>query len=267
MKRKRSLVDDRRNQILEELRQTGEIKVDELAQKWSTSPLTIRRDLQYLEDHKAIARFYGGATYLEPSIPEEDVVDSCRRLIAQYAASLVNDGESIFINTSMTALEIIRYLGDKRVTVVTNNGRILSMDVPPNLSVFLVGGEIRYPKYAMVGEFALRNLENVSVKKSFMGCSGLTPEMGMTTEIMNEVPINKLMFKHVTGEAYLLADHTKIGKNSSFVSQSIDNIHHLISDELAPAGIVESLREKNINVHLVSKPAITATKHLRIVSD
>jgi len=253
MKRERILVESRRNQILETLKEKGQIRVDKLAEEWKVSPLTIRRDLQVLEEAHKIERFYGGASLVANHESNEDDGSYYRKKIAMYAASLVEDGDSIFINTSMTALDMIRYLGDKRVTVITNNGRVMNIEVPPSVSVLLAGGELRYPKYAMVGEFALRNLETITVKKSFMGCSGLSPERGMTTEIMNEVPINKLMFKHVTGNAYILATHKKIGINSSFISQKIENITHLITDEKAPQDVIELLKSHNVSVCQVKR--------------
>ena len=253
MKRERILVENRRNEILEELKQHGEIEVNQLAAKWNISPLTIRRDLQFLEDQKKIVRFYGGAALAVPQAPEEDDITLYRRLIAQYAASLVEDRDSIFVNTSITALQMVKYLGGKQVTVITNNGQIINMEVPPSVSAVLTGGEVRYPKHAMVGEFALRNLEHVSVKKCFMGCSGLSVERGMTTEIMNEVNINRLMIQGAIGTTYILADHRKLGKNSSFVSCSVNHITHIITDERADENVVSAFREKGIHVYQVSK--------------
>lgn len=253
MKRERVVVEDRRNKILEVLKKEGEIKIEELAKVWEVSPLTIRRDLQYLEEHKKIERFYGGAHLIQGEQSQQDELTIYRRLIAEYAANLVEDGDSIFINTSMTALNMVKYLGNKRVTVITNNANIMNIEIPLSVSVVLTGGELRYPKHALVGEFALKNLENVTVKKSFMGCSGLTVERGMTTEIMNEVHINKLMFEHVTDAAYILADHTKIGKNSSFVSQNIEKITHLITDEKVSLETIDQLKAYNISTYQVNK--------------
>ena len=82
------------------------------------------------------------------------------------------------------------------------------------MHVILTGGELRYPKEAMVGDYAIRNLQTVIAKKSFIGCSGLDPATGMTTENANEVTINQLMVRNVAREAYLLADHTKLGRGA-----------------------------------------------------
>ena len=254
MKRERALVESRRKKVLESLKNNGLIKVSDLAEEFKVSQLTIRRDLQYLEDNKKLERFYGGAAILNEISPlQEDEVTYYRRLIAMYAATLVDEGDTLFINTSSTALHMIQYIKDKRITVITNNGKAIYTEHSPKVSIILTGGEIREVKEAMVGEFAANNLERVSAKKSFLGCSGVSVESGMTTELLNEVNLNQLMLKRVSGPTYILADHTKLGRNSSFVSCSVSHMQNIITDELANPLIVNALREKGVRVHIVSK--------------
>lgn len=256
MKRSRALVENRRNKVLMALKNNGFVKVGELAEELQVSPLTIRRDLQYLEDHKKLERFYGGATVTDRDpefATEQDEVKLYRKRIAQYAASLVEDGDTIFINTSATALQMIKYIKDKRVTVITNNGKAIYMEHSSKISVILSGGELREIKEAMVGEFATNNISKVTAKKSFIGCTGLSVETGMTTEILSEVNINQLMLQRVTGTSYILADHTKIGRNSSFVSCPTAEILNIITDEKAPAEVLDGFRENEINVIQVTK--------------
>ncbi len=252
MKRKQEIVDTRRIDILNEFQKNSQIKVEELAEKLEVSPITIRRDLQYLEDRKKIQRYYGGASLIHQDETEEGELKIYQSLMAEYAASLVEDGDNILINTSTTALQLLKYLGDKHVTVITNFVKALYMEVPPTVSIVLTGGEVRYPKETMMGDFAIRNLQTVRARKSFVGCDGITPEVGMTTKVMNEVAINKLMFQHAE-KTYLMADHTKFGHNSSYVSQKIENITHVITDEKASREVVKQLCARKIFVHQVEK--------------
>lgn len=255
MKREKSFVDKRRKEILEKLVREPELKVEQLAAMFHVSPITIRRDLQFLEDQKLLTRFYGGAAPTKQAgrIAGQDEVSLYRNLIAQYAATLVEDEDSIFINTSRNALSVIRYIDKQNVKVITNNGHAIRCEHPGGVSVFLTGGELRYPKEALVGEFAERNLLKVYAKKAFVGCSGISLECGVTTENSNEVNLNEIMLRRATKAAYILADHTKIGQNSSFRTCSIERITHLITDEKAPEEILDSFREKGIEVHQVSK--------------
>lgn len=251
MKRERSYVDGRRNKILEIMQQQPEVKVEELAKMFEISAVTVRRDLQYLEDQKKINRFYGGASVKDEKEEQMDLTSQYRELIAKYASKFIEDGDTLFINTSSTALHLVKYIDKKNVTAITNNGRAIGIDHGDGLSIILTGGELRYPKEAMVGDFAVRNLQTIYAKKSFIGCSGISVETGMTTEIANEVNINELMINNTMGETYILADHTKIGKNSSFISCSLEKIDNLITDELVPEEVLEQFREKNVKVHIV----------------
>ena len=75
--------------------------------------------------------------------------------------------------------------------------------------------------------------------------------MGMTTELLNEVNLNQMMFDHVSKGSYILADCTKFGKKSSFVSCPPDLIANIITDADAPADLVREFREKGTWVHQV----------------
>lgn len=250
LKRERAYVDGRRQQILEMMQTNPEVKVDELAARLGVSLITVRRDLQYLEDRKQLKRVYGGAI---ASPDAEREVKMYRKLIARYAASLVSSNDNLFVNTSRNALQMLEYIRGNNITVITNNGRAISCNYPPSVSVVLTGGELRHPKNAMVGDFALRNLQPIYANKAFLGCSGISAENGVTTEIFHEVSINGLMFDHATQGVYVLADHTKIGKNSSFISAPIEKVKMLITDEKASEEALEAIREKGIVVYRVRR--------------
>ena len=253
MKREKACVDARRNRSMDILRDRPQVRVDELADLLEVSVITIRRDLQYLEEQKRLIRVYGGAVAVPEREEKTDDIKMYRDLIARYAARLVEDGDTLFLNTSRNARQMLRYITRKNVTVITNNGRVIDAERGPGVHVILTGGELRYPKEAMVGDYAIRNLQTVIAKKSFIGCSGLDPATGMTTENANEVTINQLMVRNVAREAYLLADHTKLGKSSSFISCPIEEIRYLITDEKASPEIVEELRSRGVMVHQVRK--------------
>jgi DeoR/GlpR family transcriptional regulator of sugar metabolism len=253
MKKDRACVDNRRNRILELMQKNPRVRVDELAKILEVSLITIRRDLQYLEDRKMLVRTHGGAIASRNPVDE---VTLYRKLIAEFAAGLVTDNDTLFINTSSNALKLLEHISCSNVTVITNNGKAIHCEHSQEVNVVLTGGELRYPKEAMVGDFALRNLQTIYAKKAFIGCSGISAENGMTTEIFNEVSINEMMVNHATQEVYVLADHTKIGKNSSFVSCPIEKIKYLITDEKASTEALDLIREKGVTVYVVSRKDI-----------
>lgn len=253
MKREKAYVDSRRQKLFDLLNKNPEIKADELAELLQVSVVTIRRDMRVLEEEKKIRRFYGGAAVTEKKEDPVDEVALYRELIARYAASLIESGDTIFINTSRNALELIKYVESENVTVITNNGKAINHEKANGVNIILTGGELRYPKEAMVGDFAVQNLQNIFARKTFVGCSGISASIGMTTEIINEVNVNQLMIDHAAGGVYILADHTKIGKNSSFTSCGIEKIQHLITDELAPEEELDKFRACGVQLHIVKK--------------
>lgn len=252
MKREKKCVDDRRNHILKIMQSNPQVKVNELAKELDVSFITIRRDLEFLDSQKLLQRTHGGAVLVNDET-EEDEVQLYRRLIARYASTLVEDGDTLFINSSSSALQMLHYVTSNNVTAITNNGKVISYDYGIGINVILTGGELRYPKEAMVGDYAIRNLQTVYAKKAFVGCSGLTPDSGMMTEIASEVSVNEIMVNHSTEAVYVLADHTKIGKISSFTSCSIEKVNYLITDEKAPADVLNELKGKGVKIYQVHK--------------
>lgn len=250
MKKEKAVVDARRNRIEEMIHSNPEVRVDELADILQVSRMTIRRDLDYLENRKLLVRTHGGAV-ASSSVEEE--LKMYRTMIARFASRFVEDEDTIFINTSRNALQVLKFVERRNVTVITNNGKAITAERNHGTNVILTGGELRHPKDAMVGDFAIRSLMPVYAKKAFIGCSGISAEKGMTTEIANEVNVNGMMVSHTTHDVYVLADHTKIGVNSSFVSCPIEQVKYLITDEKASAEELEKIRERGVRVYQVGK--------------
>ncbi|MEG2506361.1 MAG: DeoR/GlpR family DNA-binding transcription regulator [Longicatena sp.] len=250
MKMNKEVVDNRRNEIMKLIQNKGRMFVDDLAESLQVSPLTIRRDLQFWEEKGAVERFYGGAKLVQNFVVNDDLTlsnEAYKHAIAKYAAQYVQEGDTIFINTSSTALLVLKYIKNKRVTVITNNAKAIFIDHDPFVSICLTGGELRIPKESMVGNFALNNLNRVSANKAFLGCSGISATSGMTTAILQEVAINEVMISRSIGEKFILADHTKIGNNHSFISGAINSFDYLITDTLANEEEVNAIKEMGLN--------------------
>ena len=239
------------NQNIKLLEQYGKVKVSFLAEELNVSPLTVRRDLDDLEKHHILTRQYGGATLLDPGTNAFSSSQlRCKTAVAKAAAKLVEDQESIFINTSSTALLMMQYITAKNVTIITNNGKALSMQYNPTMTVVLTGGEIRFPKESMFGEFAINNINCVSASKCFMGCAGISVEGGLTTSVVQESPINSLMLKR-SRKHFVLADHTKIGFTSSFQYGMLNEIDLLITDDDAPKTTLSKFKRTGMDIRLV----------------
>ncbi|MEQ2637815.1 DeoR/GlpR family DNA-binding transcription regulator [Paratractidigestivibacter faecalis] len=230
MKRSKALVASRRDEITAILERRGQVSVAELAEHFDVSALTIRRDLDYLESQQVLTRQYGTATLLNPfGRPSGSRQIRANKAIAREAARHVEDGDCIFINTSSTALGLLEFITAQDVTVITNNGKALMLEERQNVSVLLTGGEIRPPRASMTGEIAMETIKRVTAAKSFLGCTGLSANFGLTSATSPEPAINSVMLEH-SKQHVIVADSSKIGLTSSFQFGSIDEIDLLITD-------------------------------------
>jgi DeoR/GlpR family transcriptional regulator of sugar metabolism len=254
MRSSQSVIEERRNLILRRLQENGSINIKQLAKEMKVSDLTIRRDLEVLESMEKLRRIHGGAIRNKKESGNENIFSSEQTLnklaIARYAASLVEDGDTIFINTSSTAVAMIPFIKAKHVTIITNNAKAMNEKIPKDINLIFTGGEMRFPKEAMVGDFAINNLSQVTAGKCFLGCNGITANEGITTAVMQEASINNLMLTRVMGPRYILADKTKIGRRLNFIYGSLKDVTLLITDTEAPADLLDELK-KSIEVYQV----------------
>ena len=242
----KEVVDKRRNDILKIIQSEKEVSVAQLMEKFPVNPLTIRRDLKYWEDMGAVRRYYGGVClvqdYVDNSIQEENEI--YKHAIARYAAQFVEDYDTVFINTSSTALLVLNYIKANNVTVITNNGMAIHSKCKDNIRVVLTGGELRIPKESMVGDFALNNINKVKANKVFLGCSGFDTECGMMTAVISEVSINEAMIRQGIGEVFLLMDATKMGQVHQFIVAKPSSFDYIITDNR----IDDELFDKIVNM-------------------
>ena len=254
MNRRKTDIEHRRKALLEMIRQAnGEhLDFDQLSSLLKISPVTLRRDLSALQEEGLITRGYGKVAPVEHSSQSlPSAAPDLLSRIAMRAAQFVESGDIIFLNTSRTALQMLRYIEAPNVTVITNNVLAINSPHRSDMTLILTGGEVRYPKYAMVGDVAQRTLQSMKANKAFLGCSGLSVESGMTTEYFAEASVNNLMLTQLSGPVYMLATHTKLGMNSNFISGDIRMISNLITDRTTNQETVQQFRDIGMQIYLV----------------
>jgi DeoR family transcriptional regulator, fructose operon transcriptional repressor len=259
LKKTKSIVSKRRERIIEYLKANKTINTNKLADKLEISPLTLRRDLQALDEEGSVIRYYGGAKLVSNTMDDNSNIVSNtsgildtklvkKHTIAKYAASLINEGDTIFINSSTTALLILEYLGDKRVNIVTNNGKALNSTIGSNVSLILTGGQVYERKQSLIGEFATQTLSRVMADKCFLGVSGIAADSGISTSVFQETLVNHEMIKRCSGPIYILTDSTKVGRHDNFSSGDINELTHLITDSDIQESSIREFEEKNLTV-------------------
>ncbi|EDL65501.1 transcriptional regulator (DeoR family) protein [Bacillus sp. SG-1] len=213
------LTPERQQIILSLLEEKGVVKLQELIEETDASESTIRRDLIQLEDEKKLKRVHGGASLLqgkrnEPSMTEKTFKNLQDKIqIAKTAASFIKDGDSIFMDAGSTTQQMISFLNQEKLTVVTNGITLIEPLLEKGISTYLLGGMIKGSTRAMIGRSALETLKTYRFDKCFIGTNGVDLDYGYTTPDPEEALIKQAAM-NLSQERFVLADHSKIGEVS-----------------------------------------------------
>ena len=257
MKSSRDTILLRQKAILQMLQKSQDINVGELSRQFGVTTATIRRDLEVLEEQGSIKRYFGGAKYILP--PNVDVhyqtvkgnPTPAKMAIARKAASMIESNDILFLNSSSTALYILDFLPNIRVSVITNNARALYSKYPDGMDLLLTGGEIYGNKQSLVGEFAINSIRKVTANKCFLGVSGISAAGGVTSSIIQEVAVNQSMISQCSGPKIVVAESSKIGVRHSFFSYGLNMVTHLITDSGADPKELARIRDCGVETIVV----------------
>ncbi|AEG61352.1 DeoR/GlpR family DNA-binding transcription regulator [Desulforamulus ruminis] len=251
---------DRQTKIIQLLKQNNSVRVSELKALFNVSEMTIRRDLEKLEQHGVIIRSHGGAA-LNP-LNNVDVAFQNRtqrhveekEAIAREAAALVQDGDSIVLDAGTTTTPMVKYLRNKKDLVVLTNSLTVANEMAqiPGVTLVLTGGNLREITLSLVGTLAEENLRRFYVDKAFIGTSGLCLVQGLTNQNMYESEVKRAMIS-IARETIVLADHSKFHRVSFSSFSPLQAVHKIITDTGAPMDTVKQIRELGIEV-LLAKP-------------
>lgn len=230
------LTEERYKYILDKLAQQGLVKSQDLMKETNCSESTIRRDLDVLEEQGLLVRVHGGAKRVYEVERELPVVEKTlknvqeKKEIAEYAAMLVKDGDTIFLDAGTTTLYMIPFLKHKNIRIVTNAVQQASLLADQNNDVILIGGVLKNTTKAVIGAIGLTQLSQYRFNKVFLGINGIDIEYGLTTPDPEEAAIKKQAVKN-SAKVFVLADKTKFNK---VTFDKVDNIENaiLVSNEL-----------------------------------
>jgi DeoR family fructose operon transcriptional repressor len=221
----------------------------ELSSLLGVSEATVRRDLEWMENEGILYRTHGGAILSQHLQLEPEYTQRAKRqveekhAIGRLAASLIEDGDIVFINSGTTTTQIIRHIpSGTNVTVITNNLQA-ALDVGKvDFELVLIGGAFQSRSNSVAGRFAIENLGQIYASKSFVGVDGISPKYGCTSPSSAAAEVTRLMMARTRGPVTVVADHSKWGVVSNFIVASVDQIHRLISDD----GLNDSARDELI---------------------
>jgi DeoR family transcriptional regulator, aga operon transcriptional repressor len=241
------------------LEQRGFVRVRELSDRFGVSTVTVRNDLQALEERQLVHRVHGGAMPIDRARGERSFEEVAtqhapqKRAIGEAAAALISPGESILIDVGTTTAALATALVGRTalsdVTVITNGLSIaLTLEAAyPRLSIVVTGGTLRPKQHSLVDPLAGSMLKTLSVDTVFLGCNGIDEEAGVTNVNLPEADIKRSMIA-ASQRCVVLADSTKFGVRALANICDIGAIDVVVTDDGVAAADIEWLRGRGIDV-------------------
>ena len=246
---------ERQNEIMEILKKNKFISINKLAEHFYISTASIRRDLEKLEQQGLVKRTYGGVMLVEgvhaeiPLVVREVEQKVEKTKIAQAAAALIKNQDTVFLDSSTTTRQICSFLGDKsNLTVITNGIRAISaLAEYDNIAVYGVSGKLRHHSLSMVGSQAESFVQDFWASKLFFSCTGLSMRHGAMDYSDAEAEVRKTVMG-VCQQKILLADHTKFERPAFYRICSFSEIDTVITDQKPSAEWEQLLMQNNIKL-------------------
>src|SRR5262245_31152227 len=249
------LAAERRRRIAESIRSAGVVSVAALADALGVSEITLRRDLKAMADEGLLVRTHGGAVLPsglahKPSYTEKaGLAGPEKAAIAHLAATMIRPGDSIVLGPGTTTLALARLLVEApELTVVTNSLLVAQALMPAShVEVILTGGTLRRVTHALVGPATEEPVRSLRASQAFISGNGLTAERGLSTPS----PLVAAADRALAGAAQhivVLADHTKVGRETMCQTVPTDHIATLITDAGADPDQVDALRQAGVTV-------------------
>lgn len=254
------LAAERHDKILRLIRERGSVEVNELGGLLNVSIVTVRRDLDKLASEGLIVRTHGGAirndlsrTTPEPPYDEKKklYVEEKRR-IGLAAAEMVEDGETVILDSGSTTFEMVRPLQSKRDLTIVTNDLIIAKELSSHhsLSVVMVGGLVRSGIFSSWGTYAEEMLRNLNADKTFLAADAVDLKRGVLNTTPAEVPVKRLMIE-AGRKVILLVDHSKFFKTALAKVCGLEEISHLITDSDLPEEVGQLLKIQGVALTLV----------------
>jgi DeoR family transcriptional regulator, fructose operon transcriptional repressor len=253
---------ERREYIMQLAGQQRIIKISPLSRELGVSEITIRRDLEKLEDEGLLERTHGGAIFNrhlqgEPLYSQKDKLQpDIKKMISRAACDLIQEGDTVFIHSGSTTRQMFPHLNHFRdLRVITSNASaILELNgLPLNFDLISVGGSYRWQSNSFVGPFALATIRQAHATKTFLGVDGVSIRYGLTTPNQYEAEVAKAMLEQTHGQLIVVADHTKIGVVADFVTCRLDAASILVTDEQLDEDYYQALTKMGLEIIIPKK--------------
>jgi len=253
------MIDERRRLIREMVEAKGSVTVDQLAESFGLSKVSIRSDLRLLDSMGVLVRSRGGALVLrdDDDLPiniKENLHRAQKIRIAEEAVKQIKDGETIILDSGSTTAEIakqIRGLKLNSLNVITNALNIaVLLANSSHVNLIMLGGVLRNNSFSLSGPQAERALDGLHADRLFLGVDSIDPEIGLMTPYLLEAQLNAKMIQK-SRKVIAVADSSKLMRRNLSIIARMDQIHMLITDKAAQPNLVDMFTATGVEVVLV----------------
>lgn len=252
------LSEERRREILELLQTEGRVLVRDLAKRYKTSLITIRKDLQVLHHEGGLERTHGGALPLKTGVMKDRSLVEKERLhrkeklrIATAAAHMIRQSQVVILDSGTTTTAIARACRHfKSLTVITNATNIAAELADTPVEVILTGGVLRKNSFSLVGPLAEESLRKLSADLLFLAVDGFDVRYGLTTPNLLEARVNRAMAESAR-RIVVVCDSSKFGRRSLSLIMPTSSVHETITDKNIPRNDLKALRDADVEITLV----------------
>ena len=244
----------RQERIIELIQRDGHVRVLDLSKLLNVSEITIRRDLAMLEKKNLLERTHGGAISTHRIYKEvnynsrSDLELESKDSIGKLAAELINNGDTVFINGGSTTYHVFRYIKSENVKIITTNPGSIGQIERPDIELILAGGLYHPQSNSFYGGFTNEILNQVNANKTIIGVHGISCLYGLTTPMQYAAETTRLMIDRTRGDVIVVADHSKIGLVSDYVTCPTSRINTLITDRFPDEEYRKDFEELGIKV-------------------
>lgn len=248
----------RHTRILELIGERGKVEVSELSRLFGISEVTIRNDLKGLHQRGLVRRAHGGAVRVDTisvdaSLKEKAALHSEEKhRIGAAAAALINDGDSVILDSGTTTQHIAKHIKDRKDLTVITNGINVAMELlgAQGVRLVLLGGMVRQNSFSAVGHFAEDMLKQLSADKLFLAVDACDLDFGLSTPNPEESKVNQAMVQ-IANETILVADSSKFGRRSLSHIVPLSAIDKIITDSSLATDTQVELRALGVELVLV----------------
>ena len=233
----------RRMLILSELEKHGQVSVNDLSESLGVSSVTIRNDLEQLEKKNMLLRARGGAMKISqnhvgldyPLSDKQKKHLTEKKEIGKKAVELIEDGNTIILDSGSTTFEVAKNLGKfEELTVITNAINVANLLAEyKNINVIVPGGTLRKNSMSLVGILAEKGFQNYFCDQLFLGVDGFDTNYGISTPNIEEAHLNQIMIG-MSKKVIVVADSSKFNHRGFAFIAPVTKIHTLITDKGSP---------------------------------